>query len=42
MDDFDLMQEERMWPTTWEEEDTTDLYWADWADDDEDEFEEHA
>ena len=39
MDYFDLMQEERMWPTTWEEDDTTDFSWAD---DDEDEFEEYA
>lgn len=41
MDYFDLMQEERMWPTIYEEEDTTDLYWTD-DDDDEDEFEEYA
>jgi hypothetical protein len=41
MDYFDLMQEERMWPTTYEEEDTRDLYWAD-DDDDEDEFQEYA
>jgi hypothetical protein len=40
MDYFDLMQEERIWPTTYDEEDTTDLIWTD--DDIEDEFEEYA
>jgi hypothetical protein len=40
MDYFDLQQEERIWPTTYEEEETTDLTWID--DDNEDDFEEYA
>lgn len=39
MDYFDLVQEERLWPTTFEEEDTTDLSWNDFDEDDFDEDE---
>lgn len=38
IDMFDLMEEERLWPTTYEPEDTTEFGWTD--DDMEDEFDE--